>query len=67
MLWKTLLVIFLAVNALFWGLADHGSHCNVARMLGVSNCPPHWVHLTTGVVAYLLALVVAQYQYLFKK
>jgi hypothetical protein len=64
-LWKTLLVVFLVLNALFWGLASHSQHCSVASALGVSACPPHWLHLLTGVVSFIAAVVLQHKTYLF--
>lgn len=61
---RTLVVAFLAANALFWGLWPHGAHCRVAGALGVRRCPPHWVHLLTGALSFLGALLVAQWGYL---
>ena len=59
------LVVLLALNALFWGLADHGTHCKLAASVGMSNCSPHYVHLLIGLVSYLAAVGVQQRAYLF--
>lgn len=63
---RVLLVAFLLVNALFWGLASHSQHCSFVEMFGMSrsNCPPHYVHLTMGVLFYLGAVYVQQKDYL---
>lgn len=58
---KSLVLAFLVLNAIFWGLYPHSAHCNVAAALGVTNCPSHWLHIATGVVFFLLAVVVAQW------
>ena len=55
-----LLVLFLIVNALFWGLFPHSIHCRLASYIGVQDCPSHWVHIGLGVVCFLAAVVVAQ-------
>lgn len=60
---KAVTAVFLA-NAVFWGLADHGSHCRFAARLGVSKCPPHYVHLMIGVLFFLAAVYNAQHKYL---
>ena len=50
-----LVVVFLVLNALFWGLASHGTHCRLAAKLDV-RCPPHCVHLLMGLASYLAAV-----------
>lgn len=53
----------LATNAIFWALFPHSIHCKVAAAAGIKSCPPHWVHLTIGVVSFLLAILTAQWTY----
>ena len=58
---KNLLVLFLLVNALFWGLASHKQHCNVASKFGMKKCPPHWIHVyIMGLGSFVLALYLVQ-------
>ena len=60
-----LLLTFLIVNALFWGLFPHDVHCQVVSEitkpfnLNVS-CPEHKVHLLIGVLSYVGAVYLAQ-------
>lgn len=61
---KNLLVVFFAVNALFWGLFPHSVHCKGLALFSNIKCPPHSVHLITGVVCYFVALFIAQRNYL---
>lgn len=61
---KSALLVFLALNALFWGFASHSQHCKLVSMLGVSNCPPHWVHLLMGICFYFGGIGVSQRSYL---
>ena len=63
---KQLLVGFLVINALFWGLFGHHTHCEVAALAGIKTCPPHWMHIGVGVVSFLGAVVVAQWDYLIR-
>ena len=59
------LLAFLAANALFWGLFPHASHCALVTTLAPGiTCPPHWIHLTMGLVSYLAAIYVAQRDYI---
>ena len=60
---KNLVVSVLAVAAIFFGLLPHSVHCNVLKSV-VKNCPSHTVHLVSGVVLFVLAVVVAQWDHL---
>ena len=60
---KTILIIFFAINAVFWSLFPHNIHCDVATMI-MSTCPSHNVHLTIGLISFIVAFVIAQYDYL---
>jgi hypothetical protein len=60
---KTIIIIFFAINAIFWSLFPHATHCDVAKMF-VDVCPAHNVHLTIGLLSFLIAFVIAQYDYL---
>lgn len=64
--WQTILVAFLTINAVFWSLFDHGTHCKVAARLGVRKCPSHWVHILSGAVFFLLAVLTSQWSYIFR-
>ena len=66
MTFQLLLTGFLLLNAVFWGLFSHSVHCKVAGSFGLKNCPPHWVHLTIGLAAFVGAVVSAQWGYLTK-
>lgn len=62
---RTIVVAFFAINALFWGLFDHGSHCRVAAMIGAKDCPPHSFHIILGLACFVIAVAIAQWGYLF--
>ncbi len=59
-----LLVAFLTINAIFWGLFPHSTHCKFAALFGVKRCAPHWVHLLIGLVAFLAAVMLKNYTYI---
>lgn len=59
---RTFFILFFALNALFWGLFPHQAHCKVASIFNVI-CPPHWVHLLTGIVSFFIAILIAQWGY----
>ncbi len=62
-MWKNILVIFFAVNALFWSLFPHEIHCKLAHTI-MDTCPSHNIHLTIGILSFIIAFVLAQYNYL---
>ena len=59
---QNLVVAFLAVNALFWGLMPHKVHCELVAMFS-NHCPSHNVHLLMGLIAFVLAVIVAQWDH----
>ena len=59
---QNLLVVFLAINALFWGLRPHKVHCELVALF-TSTCPSHTVHLVMGLIAFVLAVVFAQWDH----
>ena len=59
------LLTFLIVNALFWGLFPHKAHCQVvdevSKLIKMKiECPEHKVHLLIGLISYVAAVYVAQ-------
>lgn len=58
---RSIVTLFLAVNALFWGLFPHRTHCRLVAWMGVAKCPSHWLHISMGVIFFLLAVTVAQW------
>ena len=67
-MFRQLLVVFFLLNAIFWGLFPHSTHCRtVSQLFGSSvKCPPHIVHLSFGVISFLLAILFAQQEYVMK-
>ena len=62
---KQIIVAFLAINAIFWGLFPHSDHCAVASVF-TNSCLPHSVHVSIGVICFVIAVVVAQQNLFFK-
>ncbi len=58
------LVLFLLINAVFWGLFSHKSHCELVKMFGISYCPEHYIHLLMGLCFYIAAVYVQQQPYI---
>lgn len=60
-----LLLSFLIINALFWGLFPHSAHCQlvdqVSKLVNMKiECPEHKIHLLIGLVFYAASVYVAQ-------
>ena len=62
---KQIIVAFLAINAIFWGLFPHSDHCAVASVF-TNSCLPHSVHVSIGVICFMLAVMIAQPKLFFK-
>ena len=60
---KNILIVFFAINAVFWSLFPHSIHCNVAHLV-VESCPAHSVHLIIGIMSFIIAFIIAQFNYL---
>ena len=58
------LVLFLLINAIFWGLMSHKRHCDFVAMFGIKSCPPHYVHLLMGLFFFIGAIYVQQKPYI---
>lgn len=58
---KLLLVLFFLLNALFWGLWPHSAHCGLAAAMGVTSCVPHIMHITFGIVCFVIAVLIVQW------
>jgi hypothetical protein len=62
---QCLLLTFLILNALFWGLFNHEVHCQVvdevSKVVNLKiECPEHKIHLLIGLISYVAAIYVAQ-------
>ena len=62
-MYRNLIVLFFVLNALFWGLANHSQHCSLVSMVGINNCPPHYIHLLMGLVSFIVAVYIQQKKY----
>ncbi len=60
---KTILIVFFAINAIFWSLFPHNIHCNLVHIF-INECPSHNIHLTIGIFSFIIAFIIAQYNYL---
>ena len=60
---RNILIVFFAINAIFWSLFPHHVHCDLVTKF-TPTCPPHKVHLVMGIISFVIAFVIAQYDYL---
>ena len=59
--YKNLLVAFFLINAVFWGLMPHSTHCEFVSKLGITTCPPHYIHVyILGLGSFIMALYLLQ-------
>ena len=61
----TIVAVFIIINALFWSLACHDSHCKIAKMVGLENCIPHHIHILSGIVLYIIGVLIIQRKSIF--
>jgi DMSO/TMAO reductase YedYZ heme-binding membrane subunit len=61
---KYFIVGFFVVNAIFWSLFHHSIHCNVFNyFMPNKTCPPHSFYITIGIIAFIIAVIIAQYYF----
>lgn len=62
---KSVITIFFIINAIFWGLASHAQHCSIAdKLIPGKPCPPHWIHLLIGIISFIIAVSIQQWEYI---
>ena len=57
MWWKIVLIIFFAINAIFWSLFPHSIHCKLANTF-LDVCPTHDIHLSIGIISSIFCAVL---------
>ena len=63
---KEAIIVFLLINAVFWGFMPHSTHCQLVARLTDRPCPPHIVHLIFSVICFVMAIVLAQEEYVIE-
>tara|TARA_B100000575_G_scaffold185939_1_gene149727 strand:- start:267 stop:473 length:207 start_codon:yes stop_codon:yes gene_type:complete len=61
---KNIITTFFIINALFWGLASHASHCNLVAQFGAKGCLPHSIHILMGLISFIIAIYIQQKDYI---
>ncbi len=59
---KNVFIVFFTINAIFWSLFSHETHCKFASNF-TNECPPHSFHITFGIISFFIALIIAQYNW----
>lgn len=60
---KSALLTILLLNAIFWSIFPHASHCDLVNYFGIARCAPHWVHVLFGIACFAVAILFAQYDH----
>ena len=55
-----LLTSVFVMLAIFWGLFPHSLHCAVLKNVGITECPSHVLHVTLGLIFFVVAIYVRQ-------
>ena len=63
---KNLFIVFFTINAIFWSLFPHHTHCDFVSNF-TTECPSHSLHLTIGIISFFIAFIIAQWEYLKSK
>jgi hypothetical protein len=61
---RELLVSLLVVNAMFLCLLPHSIHCDFIKNITNRDCPPHIILIILGLSSFILAVIIAQQEYI---
>lgn len=60
LIYNILYIIFI-INGLFWSLATHIQHCNVANFFNIKKCPgTHIQHILFGIINLVIGIIIKQ-------
>ena len=59
---QNILVVFFAVNSIFWGLMPHSIHCSIVSSI-IPECPSHTIHIGFGIFSFIVAVILAQWDH----
>lgn len=60
---KDIIVAFLVVLAIFFGIMPHRVHCDTFRMFSTT-CPAHWIFIVNGLISFIIAILISQWNYI---
>ncbi len=55
-----LLTSIFVILAIFWGLFPHSLHCSMLKNIGVTECASHVLHVSIGLIFFIVAIYVRQ-------
>jgi hypothetical protein len=64
-LFYNLIILILIINAIFWSLFKHSDHCKFIKLFGINKCPSHLIHISFGIICFVLAVIIKQRNYIF--
>lgn len=60
-MFRNIIILFFLINAIFWSMASHDMHCDLISKVGITYCPPHWIHVyVIGLGSFLIAVYIIQ-------
>ncbi len=62
---KNLLILILMLNAIIWCFVPRETYCSVVTNF-LTECPSHGLYLVVGMVSFIVAVIIAQYDYFAK-
>lgn len=63
---KDIIVAFLVVVSIFFSIMPHRVHCDTFKTV-FKTCPSHWTFILNGVILFILAVLVSQWNFIIKK
>lgn len=64
---RIIVTSILLVNSIFWGIyppSDTSPHSKISLQLGLGEVKNRWIHIVIGTIFYIIAVIVAQQQYI---
>ncbi len=63
---KNFLILILMLNTILWCFVPRETYCSVVSNF-LSECPSHGLYLVVGIISFIVAVIIAQYDYLKQK
>ena len=60
---KDVIVAFLVVVSIFFGIMPHRVHCDTLKMFS-ETCPSHRVFLLNSIILFVLAVILSQWDFI---
>jgi hypothetical protein len=63
---KHLLIVILMLNTIIWCFVPRETYCGFVQKY-LAECPSHGLYLVVGLISFVAAVVIAQYDYIKTK